>query len=817
MNILKLQDQLKGLPDNALIMHVQNPTGRVPTYLALSELQRRKEMRNSYQANKPEEKTVADDLVAEATQPPPPPPPQGVAGLPQAQPMMQAMAPPPEMPVQQMAQGGLAELDTGDMFDEANYAQGGIVAFADGGDSNKEDALGLPSLSPDMSMDPNAGAGNLAMLQSAMQPTQGMQGNVPMTQGQMPDQTNDSLIAEVIANLKADPNYQPENPIEAAIVKQIRGADPMQQGQPSQQGLGSLTPSQPSFPTAATYNPSQSMAPSYAPSVAMGPTYFAGMNAPQGYADGGDVGMNLDQLPSLNLNTGSSGGGMGSIGNDLLYQINDGAAMSPVGKMFLSQMSPSDRAKFLSSGMGAFFGVQEAPKQEYYTGRGELVSRYGGSSPQQRTGDGRTISQGMPGMAQGGEVKHFVEGGPSVASLKYQAALADSYLDPRYLVSGAQDLVSRNLFGYRVVRDPVTGELIQAKDLPSSTDALRKKKKSEVEELLDKAKKVEDERKSATAKKENLTELDPTLAATTFSKDALYKDPNMSELYAMAKPRIQALPEKGKVPPNATQEFNPYANVEKPKSTVNTAEETARRFQEMMGADPERETLMKKVQDLELGSKEQERMAPWLALTKAGFGIAAGKSPFALQNIGEGAQLGISEYVAARDRLDKLNERQLDIRSKLNQVQRGEKAAGVSAGLTKELKEMEEDNANARNAATNQVQLKTAAMAAAKKSDYETYLSIAQQDPDNYKLVKNPETGESTKVFDAPKVTQAYKSFSGSSGLDDDKLLPLWQQEKMMDKNFKMSFQEYANMMRSKLGGTTQSATPTKSLNNIFK
>jgi hypothetical protein len=156
----------------------------------------------------------------------------------------------------------------------SRYAMGGPVSFADGGDSNKEDALGLPSLTPDMSMDPNAGAGNLAMLQSAMQPTQGMQGNAPMTQGQMPDQSNDSLIAKVTANLRADPNYQPTNPIEASIVKQIRGTDPMQQGQPSLQGLGSLAPSQP-------------MAPSYSPSVAIGPTYFAGMNAPRGYARGG--------------------------------------------------------------------------------------------------------------------------------------------------------------------------------------------------------------------------------------------------------------------------------------------------------------------------------------------------------------------------------------------------------------------------------------------------------------------------------------------------------------------------------------------------
>jgi hypothetical protein len=153
-------------------------------------------------------------------------------------------------------------------------AQGGPVSFADGGDSNKEDALGLPSLSPDMAMDPNAGAGNLAMIQSAMQPTQGMQGNAPMAQGQMPDQSNDSLIAKVTANLRADPNYQPTNPIEASIVKQIRGTDPMQQGQPSLQGLGSLAPSQP-------------ITPSFNPSVAMGPTYFAGMNAPRSMAKGG--------------------------------------------------------------------------------------------------------------------------------------------------------------------------------------------------------------------------------------------------------------------------------------------------------------------------------------------------------------------------------------------------------------------------------------------------------------------------------------------------------------------------------------------------
>lgn len=125
MNIIKIQDQLKGVPDQTLVGYVQNPTGQVPTYLALSELQRRKEMRQTYQANKPEQKTVAEELVQES-QP-------GIAALPEGQPMQEAMQPAPEMPTEQMAQGGVAELDTGDMYDEKNYATGGIVAFAKGG------------------------------------------------------------------------------------------------------------------------------------------------------------------------------------------------------------------------------------------------------------------------------------------------------------------------------------------------------------------------------------------------------------------------------------------------------------------------------------------------------------------------------------------------------------------------------------------------------------------------------------------------------------------------------------------------------------
>jgi hypothetical protein len=106
MNIVKLQSQLQKVPDQALIGYVQNPDGQVPSYLALAELTRRKEMRNSAAPQQPAPtQTVADQTIAE-TQPM-----QGVAALP--------------VPEQ--------------MFNPESYASGGIVAFEDGGEVKRFD------------------------------------------------------------------------------------------------------------------------------------------------------------------------------------------------------------------------------------------------------------------------------------------------------------------------------------------------------------------------------------------------------------------------------------------------------------------------------------------------------------------------------------------------------------------------------------------------------------------------------------------------------------------------------------------------------
>lgn len=141
MNLIKVQNELRSVPDEALVGYVQNPQPHVPSYLALSELQRRQEMREKYQGQAQQPDTsVAEDVVQKETMP------QGglAAMMGSAQP--QQPMPAPEMPeetmmaqapMQQptmMAEGGLASLPVDDDLYPEEFAGGGMVAFSDGGD-----------------------------------------------------------------------------------------------------------------------------------------------------------------------------------------------------------------------------------------------------------------------------------------------------------------------------------------------------------------------------------------------------------------------------------------------------------------------------------------------------------------------------------------------------------------------------------------------------------------------------------------------------------------------------------------------------------
>jgi hypothetical protein len=135
MNLVQVQEHLKGMPTPVLMGYANGQNPQVPPYIALGELNRRKQMEQ--QPAQPPQGSVKDQIEQSLSQP------QGLPGMAaQGVPVPQAPQPqgiPSQMPQQlagsapqqaptRMAAGGLASVPMRrDMF---NYAPGGIVAFA---------------------------------------------------------------------------------------------------------------------------------------------------------------------------------------------------------------------------------------------------------------------------------------------------------------------------------------------------------------------------------------------------------------------------------------------------------------------------------------------------------------------------------------------------------------------------------------------------------------------------------------------------------------------------------------------------------------
>jgi hypothetical protein len=146
MNILEIEDIIKGLPDQSLIQEAQAPSGQMPQFLVVSEIQRRADMRKRFQNQQQEmpQGTIADQIVQSGiasmgnrqpiqSMPPqgmpsqgmPPMPQQGMPqGMPQqgmpmqqqppmSPPMPPPMSPPMMPPAQGMAAGGVVRMQTG--------------------------------------------------------------------------------------------------------------------------------------------------------------------------------------------------------------------------------------------------------------------------------------------------------------------------------------------------------------------------------------------------------------------------------------------------------------------------------------------------------------------------------------------------------------------------------------------------------------------------------------------------------------------------------------------------------------------------------
>ena len=140
MNILEKEDLIKGLPDNVLQQQMQAPTGELPQYLLISEIQRRTDMRKSLQ-EQPKQESVSEQIMMEGI----------MANRPPMQPQMQPQMPPMppqmlQMPMEQppmgMAQGGVVRMANGgvpdvmtgaefeEMLDNQGLGQGYISSLA---------------------------------------------------------------------------------------------------------------------------------------------------------------------------------------------------------------------------------------------------------------------------------------------------------------------------------------------------------------------------------------------------------------------------------------------------------------------------------------------------------------------------------------------------------------------------------------------------------------------------------------------------------------------------------------------------------------
>jgi hypothetical protein len=124
MNIIDLQERLKDLPETALMQEMQMPSGTAPQFLVLSELKRRKRMRDEYQRQQAQGmQTVAEETITAAGMPQ-----QGIMGLAQGMAPQSAIAqdtgvndmmqqesvraPQPEQPMM-MAEGGVVKMQPG--------------------------------------------------------------------------------------------------------------------------------------------------------------------------------------------------------------------------------------------------------------------------------------------------------------------------------------------------------------------------------------------------------------------------------------------------------------------------------------------------------------------------------------------------------------------------------------------------------------------------------------------------------------------------------------------------------------------------------
>lgn len=320
---------------------------------------------------------------------------------------------------------------------------------------------------------------------------------------------------------------------------------------------------------------------------------------------------------------------------------------------------------------------------------------------------------GIVAFEDGGEVQGFYKGGlPGLSEddVAYQEALRNERVTPAlgtlydYTIGLPFNMIGKGIDyikGRQPVYDPAQGKYVLQRDLPPvDTKA--------AEDAAFKAKMEAGRKEQEAYLKANPQAVNP--AAPPQVKPAIlpYADPRVTADRNAAQIRAdiaagkydkQAAPPAGtgvgvpsRAAPSAGIKSLGLDDVKFNKVSVDEAgfdalmpkeramREYADEFRAELGEDPNRAKLKDRLAGMEAKAVKEEAQAPWMALAEAGLGIAAGKSPFALQNIAEGGKQGIKSFVDARDRLIKAEERRFDIESRLAQAERAEQLAAINYG-----------------------------------------------------------------------------------------------------------------------------------------
>jgi hypothetical protein len=208
-----------------------------------------------------------------------------------------------------------------------------------------------------------------------------------------------------------------------------------------------------------------------------------------------------------------------------------------------------------------------------------------------------------------------------------------------------------------------------------------------------------------------------------------------------------------------------------------TLQELSDEYKATLGADPTLPGRQEKLAKMEARAKRMEDMAPGMAMLEAGLGIAAGTSPFALTNIGQGAMAGVKSYGEAQNRLAQLEERRFALDTELAKQQRAEQMAAMNFG---------------ERSRQHTEQINKTIMLAKEKDRLTRDMTLLETDARRDAAIIRSRVGEAPKVKDVAEARAAYQN-SPQQKKDIERII---QENKLGDNAVKPSSPRYPEFIQ---------------------